>query len=167
MPNHLLVPWLLEELGIAPAQVTVLLGTGTHRGNTPDEIARMFGADLAKQLTFINHDAQDDDAHALVGTSSGGIPGYVDKRYLEADKRIVLGFVEPHLFVGFSGGGKGVVPGVASIKTILPLHRYELLADPASTWGQLEGNPVRRELDEFVGMRPPEFMVNVTLNLEK
>ncbi|MYF17748.1 MAG: DUF2088 domain-containing protein, partial [Gemmatimonadetes bacterium] len=34
VPNKQLIPWLLEELPVSPDQVTVLIGTGTHRPNT-------------------------------------------------------------------------------------------------------------------------------------
>jgi len=43
VPNRLLIPWILEELPVPEDRVTVLLGNGTHRANTDEEIAGMFG----------------------------------------------------------------------------------------------------------------------------
>ena len=42
---------------------------------------------------------------------STGRPCCSQREYVEADVRIVTGFVEPHFFAGFSGGPKGGVPG--------------------------------------------------------
>lgn len=166
VPNRLLIPWLLEVLSVAPERVTVLIGTGTHRPNTPAEIRAMFG-EVADRVAIVNHDAYDASSNVRIGTTASGIPVTVDRRYLEADKRIVIGFIEPHFFAGFSGGAKGVFPGVAGIETILHLHDYRLIADPMSTWGELDRNPIQQEIGEMIACCPPEFLVNVTLNEAK
>ncbi|MBI2907028.1 MAG: nickel-dependent lactate racemase [Chloroflexi bacterium] len=167
VPNRLLIPWLLRELPVPCENVTVLLGNGTHRSNTPEEIADMFGADVARSVMILNHDAFDHKTNPYAGRTAAGTPVWLDQRYLEADKRIVLGFIEPHFFAGFSGGAKAVVPGVAGIDTILHIHRPDLIADPRSDWGILEGNPIRSEIAEMAELCPPEFTVNVTLNSQK
>jgi nickel-dependent lactate racemase len=167
VPNQQLIPWLLEALPVPPDQVTVLIGTGTHRGNTPAEIEEMFGPDLTRTLRIVNHDAYDSATNREVGTTSSGLRAKLNSAYLDADKRIAIGFIEPHFFAGFSGGCKAVAPGVANLGTILQLHSYKLIGDPNSVWGELEHNPIQREIAEIVAFRPPEFLVNVTLNSEK
>ncbi len=167
VPNRKLIPWLLDELPVPAEQVAVLLGTGSHRANTPIEIAAMFGEDLVSRVKIVNHNAFDPQANAYIGTSSTGKPSYVNKLYAEADKRIVVGFIEPHFFAGFSGGAKGIIPGIASIDTIIHVHGFDLMADPLSTYGTLEENPIRRELESMVQHCPPHFMANVTLNSAK
>ena len=118
-------------------------------------------------MKILNHDAYDPKRNSWLGQTSQGTDVYLDKIYLEAEKRIVMGFVEPHFFAGFSGGAKGIAPGVASIETILHLHRAELIADPMSTWGVLDENPIQREIAEAVALCPPDFLVNVTLNSDQ
>ncbi len=167
VPNRLLIPWLLEELPVPTEQVTVVLGTGTHRPNTPEEIDAIFGPDVAKTVRIVNHDAYDPARNITVGRTADGVEVRLGRDYVEADKRIALGFIEPHFFAGFSGGPKAVAPGVASLETILHLHRYELIAHPDSVWGVLEENPLHRTIREIVALCPPEFLVNVTLNSDK
>lgn len=167
VPNRLLIPWLLEALPCPAENVTVMLGTGTHRPNTPEEIADMFGADVAARVNIVNHTAFGDETNQFIKTTSTGANLWMDKAWLAADKRIVMGFIEPHFFAGFSGGAKGVVPGIAGIETILHLHSYRLIADPNSAFGVLEGNPIQNEIQEMVAACPPDFMVNVTLNSDK
>ncbi len=167
VPNRLLIPWILEEIPVPDDKVTVLLGNGSHGANSPDEITEMFGEAVAERVEIRNHDAFDPSQNRNVGKTGDGTEVWMDRVYLEADRRIVVGFIEPHFFAGFSGGGKGVVPGVAGIDTILSLHRADLIAHPKSTWGELEGNPIQNEIADAVSLAPPDFMVNVTLNSEK
>ncbi len=167
VPNNLLVPWILEELPIPPENATVLIGTGSHRLNTKDEIHAMFGEHLPKTVKIVNHDAFDPSRNIRVGETASGAPVVLDEAYVNADKRIVVGFIEPHFMAGFSGGPKGVVPGVAGIETIFHLHGYDLIAHPRSTWGVQEGNPLYQTMVDMVALCPPDFLVNVTLNNEK
>ncbi len=162
VPNHLLIPWLLEALPVPVEQVTVLVGTGTHRANTPEELAEMFGADVARRVRIVNHDAFDPNQNEDV---SGGTR--LNREYVRADKRIAVGFIEPHFFAGFSGGPKAVVPGVADIATIQSIHRAELVGHPDSTWGNLDTNPLHTEIRDKVAQCPPDFLINVTLNTDK
>ena len=167
VPNRQLIPWILEALPVPDENITVLLGNGTHRANTDEEIAGMFGSAVSRRLRILNHNAYDASKNMFLGKSACGTDVWLDRAYVEADKRIVLGFIEPHFFAGFSGGPKGVAPGVAGIETIYRLHRSELIAHPMSTWGVLDENPLQREVREAVALCPPDFLVNVTLNGEK
>jgi nickel-dependent lactate racemase len=167
VPNRQLIPWLLQELPVPVEQVTVLLGTGSHRANTPAEIDAMFGTDVTSRVRIVNHNAFDPQANVYVGKSPAGKAACLNKLYVEADKRIVVGFIEPHFFAGFSGGAKGIIPGIASIDSIIRVHSFDLIADPLSTWGTVEENPIRHELEGMVQHCPPHFMVNVTLNSAK
>lgn len=167
VPNHLLIPWILDALPVPEQNVTVILGTGTHRPNTEAEIEAMFGADVVKRVRIVNHDAFDNETNINFGKISTGTPAVLDRRYVEADKRIVVGFIEPHFFAGYSGGAKGIAPGVAGIDTILQLHRADLIGHEKSTWGIMDGNPIQAEIAEIVAQCPPDFMVNVTLNGDK
>jgi len=167
VPNNLLIPWLLDALPCPAENVTVLLGTGTHRPNTEEEIVSMFGAEVVGRVKIVNHDGFDTNTNVKLGQISTGTDAVLDKAWVEADKRIVMGFIEPHFFAGFSGGAKGVAPGIAGIDTILSLHRAELIGHANSNWGVMDGNPIQEEISEIVAMCPPDFLVNVTLNGDK
>jgi nickel-dependent lactate racemase len=164
-PSERLVPWILAELEQLPREnVVIINGTGSHRANTHEELTRMLGAEIVETVRVINHDGFDDSTLTHLGRTSYGGEIWVNNDYLRADLKIVTGFIEPHFFAGFSGGPKGIVPGVAGIKTIMHLHNAQMIGDPRSTWAQLEGNPVQGEIREAVAMCPPDFMVNVALN---
>jgi len=164
-PSERLVPWILAELAAVPREnVVIINGTGSHRANTREELTRMLGAEIVETVRVVNHDGFDDSSLTHLGRTSYGGEIWVNNEYLRADIKIVTGFIEPHFFAGFSGGPKGIVPGVAGIKTIMHLHNAQMIGDPGSTWARLEGNPVQGEIREAVAMCPPDFMVNVALN---
>ena len=167
-PNHKLVPWIMEELGHVPRENFVIInGLGTHRANTQEELAGMLGWDIVNTVRIENHDAFDDAKLVRVGRNSYGSEVYFNKTYVEAKFKIVTGFIEPHFFAGFSGGPKGINPGVAGIKTILDFHNAEMIGHPLSTWGVIEGNILQDAATQNCLMAKPDFMLNVTLNGEK
>jgi len=164
-PNHKLVPWLMAELAHVPRENFVILnGLGSHRANTRDELIQMLGVEVVDTVAIENHDAFDDAKLVHVGRNTYGAEIWLNRTYVEADFRIVTGFIEPHFFAGFSGGPKGINPGIAGIKTILAFHNAELIGHPNSTWGVLEGNILQDSAVQNCLMVKPHFMLNVTLN---
>ena len=167
-PNHKLVPWILEELAhVPPGQITVINGTGTHRDQTKDELVGMLGREVVDRVNVINHHCKEKEELDYVGESSFGCKVYLNKAYTEADVRIVTGFIEPHFFAGFSGGPKGIMPGIAGLETIQTFHNAQMIGHPLATWGILEGNPLQAMTREVNAMCPPDFLLNVSLNESK
>lgn len=165
LPSHRLLPWLFEELAHVPAdRVTIVNGTGSHRVNTEDELRSMVGAEILARYRVVNHSAHEPAGLVLAGHSPDGHPVHLNKEWVEADRRIVLGFIEPHFMAGFSGGYKGVFPALADIDAIMHYHRAEVIGDPRSTWGRLEDNPTQDQVRANGALRPVDFCVNVTLN---
>ncbi len=163
-----MVPWLLEALAHVPrSQFVIINGTGSHRANTREELNSMLGQEIVESVEIVNHDAFDPETMHMLGTTPTGVPVWVNRRYVEADFRIVTGFIEPHFFAGFSGGAKGIVPGLGGIQTIQQLHNAKLIGHPRATWAVLNGNPVQEGIQEVVSFCPPDFMVNVTLDQER
>jgi lactate racemase len=160
---------LFEEMpGIDPRDVTILIATGTHRANTPDELQLMLGADIVNRgYQIVNHNSRDDASLAHVGETRAGAPIYLNKKWLAADVRITTGFVEPHFFAGFSGGAKMVAPGLAGLKTVLVLHDAKRIGSPNATWGVIEGNPVQDDVREIARTTGVTFSIDVTLNRDQ
>lgn len=124
----------------------------------------MLGQRVAENYEVVNHNAYDLDTMAPVGSLENGQPLYMNKRYADADRRIVLGFVEPHFFAGYSGGYKGIFPALADIDSILTYHRASVIGDSRSAWGRIEGNPTQEQIRAAGSVLPVDFCVNVSLN---
>lgn len=167
-PTARMLPALLEELAhLAPEQVVLLSGTGMHRPNTEEELIRMVGEGVYRKHRVINHDAFDPSTLALVGKTGRGTDIWVNREYLQADVKVLVGFIEPHMFAGFSGGGKAVLPGIAGEATVLANHDAAMIGDPRATFGVTRGNPIFEEMREAALLTRPSFLMNVTLNREK
>lgn len=167
-PNHKLIPWILEEISHVPKEnIVIINGTGSHRDNTREELVAMLGEEVVQSVRVLNNNAFDKETQTYLGTSKYGAEVYLNKAYCESDFKIVTGFIEPHFFAGFSGGPKGIMPGIAGIDTIMHFHSAKMIAHPRSTWGIIEDNPVQDEATEITLMAKPDFMLNVTLNGDK
>jgi nickel-dependent lactate racemase len=165
MPNTTVLPPLLAELeaaGAGPDRVELLCATGTHRQATPSEMGTLIGGDLLARYRVRDHRADDGD-HIAVGEVDG-TPILLDRHYVEADLRILTGFVEPHFFAGWSGGPKGTCPGLAATSTILEAHSPERIADAGATWTVTEGNPVHEFVTAATELCPPALSLDVTID---
>jgi len=167
LPFERLLNWLFEETDAMGCECTIVVGTGSHRANTPAELERMLGSRILRERKVINHNAFDAQTLALAGTGYDGHPVRMNRAVVEADARIALGFIEPHFVAGFSGGYKAVMPGVADIATILHYHRAQVIGDPRSTWGVLEGNPTQHIVRSYGQLCPIDFLINITMTPRK
>lgn len=167
-PNERLIPWLLEYLQDVPReQITLLNQLGTHRPNTTAELKQMLTPAVVRNYHVVNHEPENPDALVQVGTTRDGTPALLNRRVVEADVRIVTGFIEPHFFAGFSGGIKGIMPGVAGLKTVVSNHGAKNIGDPKSTFGVTNGNPLWEELRDIALRAGPSFLLNVSLNEQR
>ncbi len=169
VPNARLLPPLLDALcagGLPIGAVTILVATGLHRPCTPAELAEVLGPELARSLRVVQHDAHDAGSHVDLGRTSGGLPIRIDRRFVEADLRIVTGLVEPHLMAGYSGGRKAVCPGLAAVETVRIAHGATMLEGRIGP-GLVAGNPLHAQLLEVVRRVGVHFCVNVALDRER
>jgi len=170
VPNQLLLPSILETVsaaGIPRRQVVIVNATGTHRANSREELLAMVGQEVLDGYRIVQHDARDRASLAFVTTSARAAEVRVNAEYLRADVKILTGFVEPHIFAGYSGGGKAVLPGIAGADIIMSNHGADMLSHPKATWCETVGNPIFEEIRDVALATRPTFIVNVTLNEKK
>jgi nickel-dependent lactate racemase len=167
-PNHLILPVLLDELDHVPdGQIVLFNSTGTHRPNTEAELRWMLGDAIVNRYRIEQNDAHDRDSHVLVGRTRSGNEVWIHKEFVGCDVRIPTGFIEPHFFAGFSGGGKAIMPGLALLETVMHNHSAKNLDSPLARWGITHGNPLWEEIREAAAMVQPTFLLNVTLNRDQ
>ncbi len=171
VPNNTILPPILETLesaGIKREHITILIATGIHRPNEGEELIKLVGKEIASTYRIINHFSKNDEDMELVGyINNGKVPVYINRYYLKADLKILTGFIEPHLWAGFSGGRKSILPGVSSIKTLEYMHSPEMVAHDKTVYGVLEGNPFHEAGIEIMEKAGADFLLNVTLNTDK
>ncbi len=167
VPNAVILPPLLETLeasGVRRADITILIGTGLHRRSRDDERERILGRDVLSRYRVLDHDARDAARHRHLLTSARGVEIALNAAYMDAGLRIVTGFVEPHLFAGYSGGGKAVLPAIAGAAAIMANHDARMVGHPKATWCVSEGNPIFEEMRDVALASGVSSCVNVTLD---
>jgi nickel-dependent lactate racemase len=168
VPNGLVLPPLVRELldaGVPREGITVLVATGLHRPNLGAELAELVGDPwVLSQVQVLNHDARDDAAHVDLGPTATGTPVKLDRRFVEADLKIVTGLVEPHFMAGYSGGRKVIAPGVAHRDTITTFHSHRFMAHPRAENCTLAGNPLHEEQLAIVGKLGRVLCVNTVID---
>ena len=173
VPNGLILPPLVRTLidaGIPAGAITVLVATGLHRPNEGEELRELIGSDeVLATVRVENHFARNDADHVDLGVTPGrGTPVKLDRRFVEADLKIVTGLVEPHFMAGYSGGRKVIAPGIAHQDTIRTFHSARFMEDPAAVQCNLAGNPLHEEqlaILEMLGT--PVYAVNTVLDEER
>ena len=147
VPNGLFLRPMIEQLiggGISADAITVIVATGLHRPNLGAELEELIGDSwVLRKVKVVNHYARDDDAHVLVGkTKKRGSVIRIDRRFVDADLRIVTGLVEPHFMAGYSGGRKVIAPGLAHAETITTFHNAKFMGYRLATSCNLLVNPL-------------------------
>lgn len=170
VPNReILKPLLatLEASGVPRDKILILVATGLHRPNLGEELVELVGPDIARDYRIENHYGKELSQHTYLGDSPRGVPIWIDSRYVEADLKITIGLIEPHLMAGFSGGRKLICPGLAALETVKVWHGPDFLEHPKADCGILDGNPVHEE-NTWIGRKTGcDFIVNVVIDAQR
>src|SRR5271165_6041981 len=108
----------------------------------------------SKICVLFNHEPENPAALAQVGMTRTGRPALINKHVVEADVRIATGFIEPHFFAGFSGGPKGIMPGVAGARTVLQNHSGVNLGSPIVASECSDGMPHNSHYERLLNHSP-------------
>lgn len=165
--GNVLVPVLetLRKAGYGFEDITVLIATGMHHAMDEAEQKAMLDPYVFENhIRVVNHDAKDTDNLVDLGTTERGSRVMIDRRYVEADLKVVTGLIEAHFMAGASGGRKAICPGLIGEESTFVFHGPALMADKNSTNLVLDGNPVHEESLAFARKAGIDFLVNVTLN---
>ena len=162
----------LNQAGIADADMTIVVATGTHRAQTPAENAVVCGAEIAGRIKIHQHDCRNQSQLKYYGTTQHGTPVYLDTVVANADKVIVTGGISLHPFAGFGGGRKAILPGVAGLDSINHNHLMALAdqvgagCEKSTETAILKGNRIAEDMEEACAMLNPTFLVNAVFTPE-
>ena len=166
-PVHRFFPAVLEHLlarGARREDLVVVTALGVHRPMTQAEVERKVGAESLAGLRWVNHDARSPAELVALGTTSRGTEVALNRHLVAADLVVCLGAIEPHLLLGFGGGLKMIVPGLAAERTIAQNHMQGVTPERFNYVGSVE-SPMRLDLEEAARMlRARLFAVNTVLN---
>lgn len=164
VPHEVLLPPLLarlEALGLPPTAITLLIAVGAHAPMPPEEFERVLPTPLLARYPVRSHDCDNAANLRYLGQTQRGTPAWMNRRFLEADLRIVVGNIEPHQFQGFSGGAKSAVIGLGGRATINANHA--MLREPLARPCRYADNPMRQDVEEIGRLAGIHFALNAIL----
>ncbi len=169
VPNKIILPPILNTLessGIARENIVILIATGMHRPNLDQELEQMVGAEIMANYRIENHYCRKaEDLRHIADIDGAAIE--INKHYLDADLKILTGLIEPHMYAGYSGGRKSILPGISSYKTMTFMHSFAMIDHPNVTNCKLEGNPFHAAGEKVAQLAGVDFIVNVIINKQR
>ncbi len=153
---------VLHNAGIKKSDVTILIGLGTHRHMTGKEIEEKFGRQFAESYRIVNHDWDNPEALTSFGECKLGFEIVVNRMVRGADLILSVGSIVPHATVGYSGGGKTIMPGICGEKTIEDTHWKALDFKMAEILGKAS-NPVREAINSVSREIGLDMIINTVL----
>lgn len=164
--HYLLMPLIhrLNEFGISDQNITLLIATGTHTPASKKDIDQTIPREVLSRhaIRILSHNCDDIEQLIFLGHTRRGTPVWVNKTFYYSDIRIVTGNIEPHHFMGYSGGVKSAAIGLTGRETINKNHA--MLGEPFTMMGEFERNPMRQDVEEIGAMIGVHFALNVLLN---
>ncbi len=162
-----IAPIVVEELiagGIDEEDISFVCALGTHGAHTNHEFRKKLGTDILERFRVYNHNPYENCVE--VGTTSRGTRLLVNREVMEADLKIGIGCVTAHQGMGFSGGGKIIMPGVADINSIAYNHDKVKNQAPETCafMGDFDENVVRLDSEECARMAGLDFKIDVIVN---
>jgi len=155
----------LNRLGISDEEIEVVIGRGTHREPTQEEIREKLGEEVVSRVKVSVHDPDDKDNLVIVGTTSRGTPCWANRKVVDAGFKVGIGTINPHYFAGYGGGPKIVLPGISSRDTIR--HNHVMIREPGTVQGKMEGNPLWEDMLEAARLVGLDMKIDCLLNSEK
>jgi nickel-dependent lactate racemase len=166
-PTKTLLPLVLNQLttaGIASTNIRIIVALGSHAPLSESDLARKLGDEVVQNYNILQHNPLENLAE--IGLHLDQIPVRINKDFFDSDLKISMGCITPHPFAGFSGGGKLILPGLASMEVIERTHRYVVMGLRGGM-GVVEGNQFRQEVEEVCHKCGLNLIVDTVVNQER
>lgn len=168
-PVYKLLPHILKELyqgGALAENIKIVIALGTHRIMNEKEIRAHYG-NLNPKIEVVNVDYLDKNQYVYIGTGSQGEPIEILKTVYEADIKIGVGNIVPHMYAGWGGGAKIIQPGVCSEATTEVTHTLGVMNEHVLKLCTNPENMVRKAIEHVAAVVGLDFIVNTVLDEHK
>jgi nickel-dependent lactate racemase len=164
-PVKLVAPYVLAALhhgGMKKEQIRFIWALGSHGTYDMISARKKLGNEIVENYRVYNHDAFQNTVQ--IGTTPGGIELWFNREFMACDLKIGIGCITSHVHVGFGGGAKIILPGVAGIESINQFHEHFNRDPSRHGLGNFDNNIMRAECDaagDIVGLN---FKVDCLIN---
>jgi nickel-dependent lactate racemase len=152
----------LHQAGMKKEQIRFIWALGGH--GTCDMIAarKKLSDQIVENYSVYNHDAFQNTVR--VGKTPSGIELWLNREFMDCDLKIGIGCITAHIHVGFGGGAKIILPGVAGIESINQFHDQKDRDSSRIGLGNFENNIMRAECDVAGDIAGLNFKVDCLVN---
>ncbi|MBC8230490.1 DUF2088 domain-containing protein [bacterium] len=168
-PAHQVIPHILPKLkdgGIKDEEIRFVIGGGSHRPLTKEEMGKKVGPDVAAKYEVHNHDVYSGNLVGM-GNLEDGTPVYINDVVAHSELKIGVAGMVPHGGGGIGGGGKLIVPGIASYTTIAYNHGLYKGRGRGNFERQGDEKDMRDNAEEVARHIGLDFMVNIVFTSKR
>ncbi|MFQ5997940.1 MAG: lactate racemase domain-containing protein [Candidatus Bathyarchaeia archaeon] len=148
----------LHKAGVDQDSVSLIHSNQTLHSESTDSTKPLLGQELANKLSFIEHGPSSKDS-LEVGTTPLKTHVFLNKKFAEADIRILVDELNFHPCLGYTGGYTTVITVASSSRTIQ--HNHGLAVDPKSTASSTDENPCFHDAVEAGRLSQISFTLNL------
>jgi lactate racemase len=153
---------ILHRAGMKKDQIRFIWALGSHGAYDMINARKKLGDEIVENYAVYNHDPFQNTVR--VGRTPTGVELWFNREFMASDLKIGIGCITAHVHVGFGGGAKLILPGVAGIETINQFHN-QLYRDPVRTGlGNFENNIMRAECDAAGDLAGLNFKIDCLIN---
>jgi len=170
VPNRIILDTLLlylEKQGFTRENISFIIAFGAHDRNFESDALEILGNKIRSSYKVYFNNCYNEDDYVGTGYKEDGVEVKVNKHFFNADFKILTGLINPHVYAGFSGGRKSVVPGLCSASSWSLIHGVKLMDHPNTRLGNLKDNWLHKIGTRVARISRVDFIVNVTLTSGK
>jgi len=168
-----ILPHVLDELhegGIKDENIQFIAALGLHGAMKLMDFQKKLGTEIPQKYLVFNHNPYENCTY--LGKTSRGTPVSVNSEFMACDLKVSLGSLVPHPTAGFGGGGKMILPGVSSAESIAANHgKLVTISETGTmvmdTWGRVDDNTQRLDMEEIARMAGLDFSINALVNIKR
>ncbi|MEI6287335.1 MAG: lactate racemase domain-containing protein [Bacillota bacterium] len=166
-PTYEIVPGVIEVLnnaGITDEHIRFVWALGSHGTYDMSHARKKLGADIVRRFSVYNHDAFNKNNNLKAGVSREGVEIFLNREYMQCDLKIGIESMFPHIQAGWSGGGKLIVPGIASIETIENFHKSQFRDIEQTGFGRWKHNPMVSVFNQAAELSKLDYKFDCLIN---
>jgi nickel-dependent lactate racemase len=153
---------ILHRAGMNRDQIRFLWALGSHGAYDMINARKKLGEQIVENYSVYNHDPFQNTVR--VGRTPTGVEVWFNREFMTCDLKIGIGCITPHVHVGFGGGAKIIMPGVAGIETINQFHNQLFRDQSLAGLGNFEKNIMRAECDAAGDLAGLNFKIDCLIN---
>ena len=158
----LIIPHVLKAIkkaAIPDNCIRFLIALGSHGAHTAEDFRKKLGEEIVENYGVYNHNCYENCTD--IGQTSSGMRIRINSELMHCDLKIGIGSILPHIYVGYSGGGKLFLPGMVDIDT---MHAFHSFLKPEKMGKEEPTNPMVKEIEEAVRLIGVDYKIDVLVN---